>query len=50
MELITDFFKKNGIIGEIVQHDWVDFAHNRTKALECAFEKTDYLFMLVLQI
>jgi len=44
-ELITDFFKKKGIIGEIVQHDWVDFAHNRTKALECAFEKTDYLFI-----
>jgi hypothetical protein len=44
-ELITNFFKEKGIPGAIVEHKWVDFAHNRTKALECAFAKTDYLFI-----
>lgn len=44
-ELITNFFREKGIPGEIVEHKWVDFAYNRTKALECAFAKTDYLFI-----
>ena len=42
-ELITDFFLEKGIPGELVEHEWTDFAYNRTKALECAFNKTDYL-------
>lgn len=44
-ELITTFFKEKGIPGELVEHEWVDFAYNRTKALECAFNKTDYLLV-----
>ena len=44
-ELITDFFKEKGIPGEIVEHEWVDFAYNRTKALESAFNKTDFIFI-----
>ena len=44
-ELITNFFKERGIPGELVEHKWIDFAHNRTQALDCAFNKTDYLFI-----
>ena len=44
-ELITSFFKDKDIPGELVEHEWVDFAYNRTKALECAFNKTDYLLV-----
>ena len=44
-ELIIDFFKEKCVPGELVEHDWVDFAYNRTKALECAFNKSDYLLV-----
>ena len=44
-KLITEFFEGKGIPGELVEHKWVDFAYNRTKALECAFNKTDYLLV-----
>lgn len=41
-QIINDFFEKKGIPGELHDDEWRDFAHNRTKALEYAFEKTDY--------
>lgn len=44
-EIICDFFEKKGIKGELIEHEWRDFAYNRTKALECAFNKTDYLII-----
>jgi len=45
IELITDFFKEVGIPGEIYEDDWVDFSHNRNKALEYAFGKSKYLLV-----
>lgn len=44
-EIITDFFKEAGIPGELYEDDWVDFAHNRNKALEYAFGKSKYLLV-----
>ena len=44
-EIICDFFQKKNIPGELVEHEWKDFAYNRTKALESAFMKTDYLLI-----
>jgi GR25 family glycosyltransferase involved in LPS biosynthesis len=44
-KLICDFFNEKKIKGELVEHEWQDFAYNRTKALECALNKTDYLFI-----
>jgi len=44
-ELITEFFKERNIQGFIIEHEWRDFGYNRTKALEVAFFKTDYLFI-----
>jgi GR25 family glycosyltransferase involved in LPS biosynthesis/tetratricopeptide (TPR) repeat protein len=43
--IIKNFFKNRNIVGELVHHTWKDFAHNRTLALECAFNKTDYVFI-----
>lgn len=42
-ELITDFFKQKKIKGEIVHHQWKNFSHNRTLALEACTGKTDYI-------
>jgi FkbM family methyltransferase len=44
-QIICDFFKKKGIKGEIYFDNWVNFAHNRTLALERAYNKTDLLFI-----
>ena len=44
-DMIQTFFWNKGIPGEIVNHEWQDFGHNRTKALEAAYGKTDYLLI-----
>jgi len=44
-EIICDFFKEKNIKGELLQHEWKDFGHNRTLALESAYNKTDLLFI-----
>ena len=44
-ELINTFFKNHKIPGELVEHEWRDFVYNRSKALECAYNKTDYVFI-----
>jgi len=46
-EIIQDFFGANGvnIQGELHCDEWVNFAHNRTKALTYAHNKTDLLLV-----
>ena len=44
-EIITRIFKEKNIPGELHCDEWVDFAHNRTLALERAFNKTDLLLV-----
>jgi len=44
-DIIRNFFKERNIRGELVEHEWRDFGYNRTKALESAYNKTDYLFI-----
>lgn len=44
-ELITEFFEKQNIPGELFCDEWKDFGHNRTEALKKAFDKTDYVFI-----
>lgn len=44
-KIIVDFFKEKGIEGELFQDEWVNFAHNRNKALEHARGKGDYIFV-----
>jgi tetratricopeptide (TPR) repeat protein len=44
-ELITDFFEKKKISGELFEDKWQDFGHNRSVALQEAYNKTDYLLI-----
>jgi len=44
-QIITDFFDKMGIKGELYYDEWTDFAHNRTLALQRAYRKTDLLLI-----
>jgi len=45
IEVICEYFKEMNIPGEIVQHEWKDFGYNRTQALVCAYQKTDYVLI-----
>lgn len=45
-ELITEYFKEKGIPGELHQHEWQDFATNRTAALNLCDGKGDYAWMI----
>lgn len=44
-ELIKDFFDKKKIKGELHDDKWEDFGHNRSVALEEAYNKSDYLLI-----
>ncbi len=44
-QIITNFFEKMDIKGELYYDEWTDFAHNRTLALERAYGKTDLLLI-----
>jgi len=44
-EIIQEYFKDNGISGELFKDEWRGFGYNRTLALEYAYGKTDYLLI-----
>jgi len=44
-QIIKDFFYDKCIPGEIFNDEWRDFGYNRSKALEHAYGKTDYLLV-----
>jgi glycosyltransferase involved in cell wall biosynthesis len=44
-QIIQDFFKERNIEGELFDDEWKDFGHNRTKALEHAYNKSKYLLI-----
>jgi len=44
-QIITDFFLKMGIKGELFYDEWVNFSHNRTLALQRAYKKTNLLLV-----
>ena len=45
MAIIRKFFKERNIDGELFQDGWKDFGTNRSKALEHAYNKSDYIFI-----
>jgi len=45
INIIKNFFIKENIPGSLHETPWVDFAHNRTLALNYAFNKTDLLLI-----
>ena len=44
-DIIAAFFNERGVPGEIYDHEWRDFGHNRSLALTAAFNKADYSFI-----
>jgi len=44
-KIITDFFEKQKIQGELLDHNYVDFGHNNTLAIQAAYKKADYIFI-----
>jgi glycosyltransferase involved in cell wall biosynthesis len=42
-EIIEEYFKKKGIPGELHHDEWVSMGHNKTKMMEYAKDKADYL-------
>ncbi len=44
-EVITNFFKKKNIKGEIHDDKWKDFGYNRTAALSHAYNKSKYVLI-----
>jgi glycosyltransferase involved in cell wall biosynthesis len=45
-EVIASFFNARGIKGEILDHKWVDFGHNRSLALQACYGKTQWALMI----
>ena len=45
-EIITSFFQKHNIPGELHQHKWKSFGQNRTDAIKLAVRKTDYIVLI----
>lgn len=43
-EYVRELFRD--LPGELIERPWVDFAHNRTEALEYAKTRADYLFII----
>lgn len=45
IEIIENFFKEKNIQGEIKKDKWIDFAHNRNRALDACWGKSDYILI-----
>ena len=45
VNIINNFLIENKITGEIFHNEWINFAHNRTLALEHAYNKSDYVLI-----
>lgn len=43
--VIKNFFAEKNIPGELHQHEWKNFGWNRTRAMECAYKKSKYVFV-----
>lgn len=45
-KIITEYFTKNNIKGELHQNKWKSFGENRTHALRLAKDKADYILLI----
>ena len=44
--VIAEYFRAKGIPGELREHSWKNFGHNRTEALRAARGKGDYIWVM----
>lgn len=45
-KVIKTFFDSKNIKGEIYDHEWKNFGHNRSLAMQCAYKKSEYLWVM----
>lgn len=45
-DIIKDFFKEKNLPGELVEHEWKNFGHNRTLAFQAAYNKSEYVWVI----
>lgn len=45
-EIIKDFFEEKKIPGELFEHEWKNFGHNRSLAFETAYNKSEYVWVI----
>jgi hypothetical protein len=45
-EIIKKYFDSQKIKGEIYDHKWVNFGHNRTLAMQMAYRKSEYVWVM----
>jgi hypothetical protein len=45
-ELIKNFFKEKKINGELFEHKWENFGHNRSLAFKEAYKKSEYIWVI----
>jgi glycosyltransferase involved in cell wall biosynthesis len=45
-EIVKNFFDSKGIPGEILDHEWKDFGHNRSLAIEACEGKAQWVLMI----
>jgi len=45
-EFVLEYFRKRGVPGELHQHQWKNFGHNRTLAVQAAQGKADFLLLM----
>ena len=43
---IEEYFKEKGIPGELLRHEWKNFGHNRSLAVQSAQGKADFLLLM----
>ena len=46
IDIIKNAAHNIGLQGEVIQHNWVNFAHNRTLSLQAARSKAEYLLVI----
>ena len=46
IEIITEFFKKHNVPGEVVERPWKNFAYNRTEVMKLTKNKADYTLIV----
>jgi tetratricopeptide (TPR) repeat protein len=46
IQVMKDYWKENKLKGEVHEHPWVHFGHNRTEAFKLARGKCDYIMTL----
>lgn len=45
-DLVRNYFEEKKIKGELLEHEWKNFGHNRTQAVQAAQGKADYLVLM----